>query len=160
MARLEATSLLRQPLPQEDSVDANEGPMPKRLRENKQTLGEDNPKRGDTARPASKADIIPSIKREFILTPLADESLHDAIRVISKATGTSLSNSHFLRVLLKVVEHAMQELEREVSRLGRLERPGNARTSQLEREEFEHQFAGAVVAALRKAGPYDTDSED
>jgi hypothetical protein len=60
-------------------------------------------------------------------------------------------------IVIVPAEHAKQELEREVSQLGRLERPSNARTNQLEREEFEHKLAGAVVATLRKSGPYNTD---
>jgi hypothetical protein len=100
----------------------------------------------------------PSIKREFMLTPLADDSLHNAVRVLSRATGASLSNSHFLRVMLKVVEHAMPEIERKASRLGKLKRPGNARDSQAEREEFEHRIAEAVAAALQSCPPMALDS--
>jgi len=102
--------------------------------------------------------IIPRIKREFMLTRLADDTLHDAVRVLSRATGATLSNSHFLRVLLKVIEHAMPEIEREVSRLGKLDRPGNAAEARAEREEFEKLIAEAVGAALHSCPPLGIDS--
>jgi hypothetical protein len=93
-----------------------------------------------------------------MLTLLADDSVHDAVRVLSRATGASLSNSHFLRVVLKVVEHAMPEIEREASRLGKLKRPANARENQAEREEFEQKIAEAVAAALHSCPPLALDS--
>ena len=65
-----------------------------------------------------------------------------------------------LRVLLKGVAHAMPLLEREASQIGKLKRPSNARTSQLEREEFERKLAAAVVAAFRKNPPFDADAGD
>ena len=115
---------------------------------------------GEITGPGADPELAdtPSIKREFMLTPLADDSLHNAVRVLSRATGASLSNSHFLRVMLKIVEHAMPEIEREASRLGKLKRPGNARESQAEREEFEHKIAEAVAAALQSCPPMALDS--
>jgi hypothetical protein len=100
----------------------------------------------------------PSIKREFMLTPLADESLHDAVRVLSRATGTSLSNSHFLRVVLKVIEHAMPQIQSEALRLGKLKRPSNARENQAQREEYEQKMAEALGAALRSCPPLGSDT--
>jgi hypothetical protein len=60
-------------------------------------------------------------------------------------------------VLLKTVEHVMPELKGEVSQLGKLKRPSNARTNQLEREEFERTLAAAVVSAFRKCRPFVAD---
>jgi hypothetical protein len=51
--------------------------------------------------PRPKPSTTPIIKREFMLTPSADDTLFEAVRVLSRATHTNLSNSHFLRVLLK-----------------------------------------------------------
>jgi hypothetical protein len=93
-----------------------------------------------------------------MLTPFADESLHDAVRVLSRATGTSLSNSHFLRVVLKVVRHAMSQIEREALQLGKLKRPGNARENQAQREEYEQKMAEALGAALRSCPPLGSDT--
>jgi hypothetical protein len=110
---------------------------------------------GDITRPVADPEHAdaPSIKREFMLTPLADDSLHDAIRALSRATGTSLSNSHFLRVVLKVISNAIPEIEREASKLGKLKRPGNARDNQPEREEFEQKIAEALATALQSCPP-------
>ena len=108
-----------------------------------------------SASPASQAEPlgVPTINREFMLTPAADECLYNAIRAISKATGTTLTNSHFLRILLKVIESAMPEIEREASKLGKLKRPANARDKQAKREEYELRLARAVAAALKSAPP-------
>jgi hypothetical protein len=136
----------------------SESVMPKR-QQNRIYKESSGPGR-EITRPGADPELAdtPSIKREFMLTPLADDSLHDAVRVLSRATGTSLSNSHFLRVVLKVVEHAMPEIEREASRLGKLKRPSNARENQAEREEFEQRIAEAVAAALHTCPPLALDS--
>jgi hypothetical protein len=108
-----------------------------------------------SSRPAANAEgsILPTIKREFMLTPLADDGMHEAIRVLSRGTGTTLSKSHFLRILIKVIASAIPDIEREVSELGKLKRPANTRESQVDREEYEQQIAQAVAAALKTAPP-------
>src|SRR5262245_24859485 len=62
----------------------------------------------------------PTVKREFVLTPSADDTLFEAVRVLSRATRTNLSNSHFLRVLRKVVADAMPQSKQAASELGKL----------------------------------------
>ena len=108
-----------------------------------------------SSRPAANAEgsILPTIKREFMLTPLADDCMHEAIRVLSRGTGTTVSKSHFLRILIKVIASAIPDIEREVSELGQLERPANARESQADREAYEQQIALAVAAAIKTAPP-------
>src|SRR6266511_3038865 len=66
------------------------------------------------AEPASSAPI----KREFVLTPAADEALRQAVIVYQRAVGGSVTNSHFLRAVLQVVAHAMPEIERHAGELG------------------------------------------
>jgi hypothetical protein len=91
---------------------------------------------------------------------LTDDTLQQVVRLFERAIGTDLTNSHMFRVLLKSVAHAMPMLEREVSQLGKLKPPSNARASQLEREEFERKLAAAVVSAFRKCPPFDADAGD
>ena len=86
-----------------------------------------------------------------MLTPSADDTLFEAVRTLSQATGTSLSNSHFLRVLLKVVADAMPQIEEAASELGELKRPGNAPENQADREEYEQRMAEAVAAGIAAA---------
>jgi hypothetical protein len=128
--------------------------MPNRQR--KRGHKDSEPTAERTARPVATAEAsdYPNIKREFMLTRLADENLFEAIRVLSRTTGTTLSNSHFLRAVLKVIANAIPEIEREASRLrGTLKRPGNARENQAEREEYELKLAKAIAAALKSAPP-------
>jgi hypothetical protein len=128
--------------------------MPKRQQD--RSYKDSDPTGEGTAHPVATAEAsdYPNIKREFMLTRMADESLFEAIRALSRATGTSLSNSHFFRVMLKVVANAIPEIEREASRLrGTLKRPGNARENQAEREEYELKLAKAIAAALKSAPP-------
>lgn len=99
----------------------------------------------------AEPSVTPIIKREFMLTPSADETLFQAVRMLSRATKTNLSNSHFLHVLLKVVADAMPQIEAEASRLGKLKRPGNAPANQPDREEYEQRIAAAVAAAIATA---------
>jgi hypothetical protein len=120
--------------------------MPKRQhQDNRKYQVEDSTPEG-VASP--EPGITPTIKREFMLTPSADDTLFQAVRLLSRATGTNLSNSHFLRVLLKVVANAMPQLEQEAARLGKLKRPGNSAANQREREEYEQRMAEAVAAAV------------
>lgn len=116
----------------------------------------------DASRPVTELPSVPrargetpDTKREFILTPSADETLKDVVRAISKATGANLTNSHFLRAVLKVIAHAMPDLEREAGRIGRLPRPSNARGKEPDREEYEAKLASALLAALRACPPMD-----
>jgi hypothetical protein len=95
--------------------------------------------------------MTPIVKREFMLTPSADDTLFEAVRVLSRATRTNLSNSHFLRVLLKVVADAMPQIQEAASDLGELKRPGNAPENQPEREEYERQMARAVASGIAAA---------
>lgn len=137
----------------------SESVMPKRQQD--RSYRDSDATEAGIARPAANAVVseAPTIKREFMLTRVADDSLYEAVRALSRATGTSLSNSHFLRVILKVVANAIPEIEREASRLrGTVERPGNARENQAEREEYELTLAVAVAAAIKGAPPLGLDT--
>src|SRR5437016_2415722 len=90
----------------------------------------------------------PDIKREFILTQTADDSLGHLTTLYSKSTGTKLTNSHFLRVVLKALMHAMPELEKQAWQIGKLRRPSNARGREAEREEYEKRIAASLLAGM------------
>jgi hypothetical protein len=136
-----------------ETIVTSESFMPKR--QQNRSYKDSDPAGGSTARPSTAdASDYPNIKREFILTRLADESLFETVRVLSSATGTSLTQSLVLRILLKVIACATPEIEREASKLrGTLKRPGNARENQAEREEYELRLAKAIAAALKSAPP-------
>jgi hypothetical protein len=126
--------------------------MPKRQYQVKRSYKDDDTKSGEIADPARSANI-PNIKREFILTRTADETLFAAVRLFSRATGANLTNSHFLRILLKNIAYAMPALEQEVAKIGELKRPSNARGNEPVREEYEQTLAEVVHAALRSCPP-------
>src|SRR6516225_4742791 len=89
----------------------------------------------------------PTIKREFILTPQADETLKHLVDLFSRATGTQVTNSHLLRAALKALAEAMPAIERGASELGPLKRPSNARGREAERERYEEAIARAISRA-------------
>ena len=93
----------------------------------------------------------PKIHREFVLTEAADITIDDAIRVLSRRTGTRPTRSHFLRAVLKAISHALPELEDKAGAIGILKRPSNWGTEEaaLEREEYERDLARAIVAAIK-----------
>ena len=128
------------------STGMNVGHMPRRQQQSKKYHDDD--RSGVPFDSADEGDI-PNIKREFILTRAADDTLQDAVRLLSRATGANLTNSHFLRAVLKTVQLAMPELEREAAKLGKLKRPSNARGNEAEREEYEERLAEAVHSAIR-----------
>jgi hypothetical protein len=131
--------------------------MPKQSAKRKPTMASTNPVKSQVGPGYANNDgatgDLANIKREFILTQSADDALHELMRVVSRSTSTNLTNSHLFRVLLKVVEHAMPEIEKEFSQVGKLKRPSNARGRESERDEFERMLASALVAALRDCDP-------
>ncbi|MBX6313676.1 MAG: hypothetical protein IRY99_12270 [Isosphaeraceae bacterium] len=136
------------------AIVTSEKYMPKRGHQDNRKYKIDDSNVEVAARPES--GTTPSIKREFMLTPSADDTLFRAVRILSRATGTNLSNSHFLRVMLKVIAEAIPQIEKEASLLGKLKRPGNSAANQPEREDYEQRLAGAVAAAIAAARRADT----
>ena len=113
------------------------------------------PDRANVGNPSTpKADgESPAIKRELILTPSADDILSQLVRVLSRATRTNITNSHFLRALLKALAQALPEIEHQASLLGILKRPSNARGNESNREEYERRLAAALLAGMRASRP-------
>jgi len=94
------------------------------------------------------------IKREFILSIEAEETLTRLVDLYRRATGARLSGSHVLRAILKGVAACMGSLDQEVPRIGRLKLPSNARGRESQREAFEDRLAEAFVNAIRAAAAY------
>ena len=92
------------------------------------------------------------ITREFHLTRRAARTLKRAVDIYGEAIGGSITNSHFLRALLIVVEDAIPHLEEEATKLGALKRPSNAPGFEAEREAFEQEMAEAIITGLRAYG--------
>lgn len=103
--------------------------------------------------PAQPTGETPRVKREFLLTGSADETLGDLTALLSKATGTDVTNSHFLRAVLLALRHALPEVEREAWQVGGLRRPSNARGREAEREAYERALAAVLLRGLRASRP-------
>ena len=108
---------------------------------------------GGAPKPPEPTGETPDIKREFILTQTADDALGHLTALYSKATSTNVTNSHFLRAVLKVLAHAMPEVEKQAWQTGKLRRPSNARGNEAEREEYERRLAVSLLAGLRACRP-------
>ncbi len=102
---------------------------------------------------AAPTGETPDIKREFILTQTTDDALGHLTSLYSKATGTNVTNSHFLRALLNALAHAMPEIEKQAWQIGKLRRPSNARGKEAEREEYERRIAASLLAGMRACLP-------
>jgi hypothetical protein len=94
------------------------------------------------------------IKREFILSLEAEETLTRLVDLYRRSTGARLSGSHLLRAILKGAAACMGPLEQEVHRMGRLKLPSNARGREAQRQAFEDRLAEAFVNAIRAAAAY------
>lgn len=97
------------------------------------------------------------IKREFVLTPVTEQSLTQLIDVIRRATGARVSASHVLRALLLATQHAQASIGTEARRVGPLRLPSNARGRESERAAFERRITVALVAGMRSAATLDLD---
>jgi hypothetical protein len=125
--------------------------MPKRQRQGRAYI-EDDATSDAIPGPGQNADM-PDIKREVQISPMLDDALREAVRLLSRATGSNPSNSHLIRALLMAVAHAMPEIQQESQKIGRLERPSNVQTSREARELYERKLAVALVAAIKSAPP-------
>lgn len=97
------------------------------------------------------------VKREFVLNATAEETLTRLVQVYRDSTGTRLSNSHAIRVVLRGVAHGLTAIEREANRLGPLKLPSNAKGREAERERFEDALASIFIAAMRTLPAYGQD---
>ncbi len=114
-----------------------------------------DPQPTDQAKKTPKLTGEPvDITREFHLTRRAAKTLKRAVDIYGEAIGGSITNSHFLRALLIVVEDAIPHLEEEATklRLSSLKRPSNAPGFEAEREAFEREMAEAIMTGLRAYG--------
>jgi hypothetical protein len=109
--------------------------------------------KGGTTKVQEPTGETPDIKREFILTQTADDALGHLTSLYSKATGTHVTNSHFLRAVLTALSHAMPEVERQAWQIGKLRRPSNARGKEAERDEYERRLAASLLAGMRACLP-------
>lgn len=98
-----------------------------------------------------------TIKREVVLTGPTDDTLTRLVDMYRRATGTRLSTSHVVRMMLRGVGHCMDSVEREAGRIGRRKLPANATGHEAERERFEHRLAQAFVNGMRAAASLDAD---
>ncbi len=94
------------------------------------------------------------LKREFVLTSEAEETLSQLVQTYRQATRTRLSNSHVIRALLRGVAHGMSEIQREAELLGTLKLPSNAKDREHERDRFEDALASNLVSAMRSLPSY------
>lgn len=92
-----------------------------------------------------------NIYRQFILTGSTDETLKKLLSIYSKATGVDLKASEVMRAVLIALEHAVPELEREATRIGRLKRHKNERGNEDLRNQLERRIAGSIIAGTRAA---------
>ncbi|TWT44474.1 hypothetical protein RAS1_08890 [Phycisphaerae bacterium RAS1] len=97
------------------------------------------------------------IKREVVLTGSTDDTLTRLVDLYRRATGTRLSTSHVVRIMLRGVAHCMDSVQREAVRIGRRKLPANAPGHEAERERFEHRLAQAFVNGMRAAASLDAD---
>lgn len=95
-------------------------------------------------------------KREIVLTHEADVALDHLLSLFRRATGTRLSTSHVVRIILIVARNAFDAIDYELSRIGPLSLPSNARDRNAERQAFELTLAKAVARAIRDATIHDS----
>jgi hypothetical protein len=109
-------------------------------------VAEASPPRPD---PPPNVEAEPTDKLvQFSLTKSALVTLDTMIKKYAK-TGVTLRRSEMLRAILKAMNHAMPELEREAQYVGTLNRPKNDRGNEALREMMEQSIAYAIIAGMR-----------
>jgi hypothetical protein len=101
-------------------------------------------------RPVAKTTApIETINRQFILTKNSDKILKEIVSIYGEATGLEIKHSEWLRSVLIAVAHALPELKREASAIGKLKRPKNEKSNREIQEIMERKIAKAFVAGMR-----------
>jgi hypothetical protein len=114
------------------------------------TMPDEERPRGGEIRPSGPVTgEVPSIARQFTLTPRTNRTLKQLVATYSEAIGLDLKHSELLRAILVAVEHAMPELLREALEIGTLRRPKNDRGREGEREHLERRIARSFLAGMR-----------
>lgn len=90
---------------------------------------------------------LPSIKRELVLSPLAEATFAELVDVLRRTTGTKLTASHAFRSLMRALRPAVTTLAGR-SDCVRLRLPSNAPGYEKERETFEEALCRLLVSAI------------
>lgn len=114
----------------------------------------------DHSEPSGALPPARQIKREFILSPEADDAFSRLLDIFRRSTQTRLSASYMLRALILAAGHALPTLGREARRLGRLRLPGNGPGTEALRDSFERRLVTAFVAGMRATDSYEPAADE
>ncbi len=92
-----------------------------------------------------------SVLRQFKLPQELDQTLQQLVRYYSDAAGTDLKMTEILCAVLKGIETALPQIEREAKGLGPLKRPKNDPLNEKRHEDFLREIAKRFVAGMRGA---------
>jgi hypothetical protein len=87
------------------------------------------------------------MKRELVLTPLAEHTFAELVDGLRRTTGTKLTASHAFRSLMRALRPAVAVLTDRTDGT-RLRLPSNASGYEAEREAFEEHLARLLAAAI------------
>lgn len=100
----------------------------------------------------SPARLPKTIKREFILSNEADETLNELIAILSAGIGSRLTASQIVRALLIAVHGALPAIGAVARRAGPSKRPGNGAAQARDRFAFERRMAAILAEGLGTDG--------
>ena len=95
----------------------------------------------------SSSRDLPTIKRELVLSPLAEATFAELVDVLRRTTGTKLTASHAFRSLMRALRPAVTTLAGRTDSV-RLRLPSNALGYETERETFEDALCRLLVSAI------------
>lgn len=90
---------------------------------------------------------LAEVKKQFLLTDTTLEYLTDAVSIFKSTTGAKISESLFIRSLIKAIHRMGPLLEKEARKIGKVKLPQKIRGKEHLREELENKIAEAIMAA-------------
>jgi len=95
----------------------------------------------------SSSRDLPTIKRELVLSPLAEATFTELVDALRRATGTKLTASHAFRSLMRALAPAVTAIAERPDGV-RLRLPSNAPGYETEREDFEAALCRLMQSAI------------
>lgn len=105
--------------------------------------------------PARRSDLRTggpaSVKRELVLTPIADQTLAGVVAVFREATGANLTHSHVARAILRMIGDRLPAIRARAADLPACRLPSNAPGYEGDRDRLEQALAEAMALAMADA---------
>ena len=113
-------------------------------------IGRGEDQRNTSAEQSLSTGEMAEVKKQFLLTETTLGYLDGTLEVFKSATGAKISQSLFLRSIIKAIHRMKPQLEIEAREIGKVKLPQKIRGKEHLREQLENQIAEAILSSARR----------